>query len=213
MQERMVINESEEKKEESVVGERMNKNENVLRKILDNPIILVNAIIFCLYWHATALVYIGITLAMETFEGSIYLTMFLFGLLETLASFFAGLLVSRFDLKNLLIIIGGVCSFGLILQLFLSSFWTITFAVISKANMEIMWTLLLTILMRIVPTDCHQFVFAFSMVFSRFILIGLDFYNEAMKSFGISPLVGFGISMLVPVICTFKMKYLEENKA
>ena len=210
MQDRMIINEDEEKEEKS---EKTIKNENVLRKILDNPIILANAIIFCLYWHATALAYIGITLAMETFEGSIYLTMFLFGLLETLASFLAGLLISKFDLKDLLIIIGGICSFGLILQLFLSSFWTVTFAVISKANMEIMWTLLLTILMRIVPTDCHQFVFAFSMVFSRFILIGLDFYNEAMKSLMISPLVGFGISMLIPVVCTFKMKYLEENKA
>lgn len=212
MQERIVINESEENEETRIVSEKKIQSENVLRRILDNPIILANTIIFCLYWQATALVYIGITLTMETFEGSIYLTMFLFGLLETLASFFAGLLISKFDLKHLLIIIGGACSFGLMIQLFLSSFWTVAFAVISKANIEIMWTLLLTILMRIVPMDCHQFVFSFSMVFTRFIIIGLDFYNEAMKSFGISPLVGFGISMLVPVVSTLKMKYLEESK-
>lgn len=212
MQEIMAINENN-KKDEEIIGKNEKNNETVMGKILGNPIIFVNAITFCLYWQATALVYIGITLSIETFEGNIYLIMFLFGLLETLASFIAGLLISKFDLKNLLIIIGGFCSFGLIFQLFLSSFWTVIFAVISKANMEIMWTLLLTILMKIVPTDCHQFVFAFSMVFSRFILIGLDFYNEAMKSIGISPLVGFGISMLIPVIFTFKMKYLEDNKA
>jgi hypothetical protein len=181
---------------------------SVVKRILSDKNIFFNSVIFCLYWHSAALIYIGITLAMETFEGDIFLTMFLFGFLETSASFLAGILVSKFDLKLLLIVIGSICSIVLIFQIFLSSYWTVVFAVISKGNVEIMWTLLLTALMKIVPLECHQFIFAFSMVFSRFIMIGLDFYNEAMISIGMSPLIGFGANLLIAVLCTFKMKYI-----
>ena len=176
-----------------------------------------NCLIFCSLFFGSGFPYFGLTLALETISKNIYLTMFLFSLIEGIFSYLAGMLILKYNLVYLTRMILLTVSISLILQIFCSldtvdgGAFSIFLAIISKAGCEVNFTFILTLLMKMIPANYHQTLFAFCSFSIRLFLMGYPYYIESMKRIGIHPLFMIGIIYLIPIMFLNKITFMEEK--